>query len=291
MNTRNDSDVIVLPVDSLRTKIVRFIADAPSKVCFDHLKRHINETHQTTVKTLKRVVTGLIQEGTLSYTYHFGRSFIELSYDRPRIVSGHVVIKPPWCSWCASDDQRVISIARGASFGGGDHPSTRLAIQLIDFALHMPVFREKLHALRGIDIGTGSGILAIVAAKLGVGTICGIDRDPCAIFEAGENIRLNHVENRVTLYEENLDAIDGPYDLVFANLRAPTLSSLKDPLNRIVTTDSLLVFSGLKSSELNPIANHYKKAGYFIIDERREKGWGALCLARGSLSGEATGST
>ncbi len=281
----------MLPVDSLSSKIIHFIRTSPSKVCFGHLKRYIHETHQTDVRSLKRVVAGLVQDGTLSYTYHFGRSFIDLSYDRPRIVSDHVVIKPPRCSWCASPDQQVISLARGASFGGGDHPSTRLAIQLIDSALHLPVLREKRQSLRVIDIGTGSGILAIVAAKIGVGTICGIDTDPCAIFEASENIRLNHVENRVTLFQENLSAINGVYDLVFANLRAPTLSVLRNQLDTILATDGLLVFSGLKSNELKPVAKHYKKAGYFLIKERVELDWGALCLARGALSGEMPGPT
>jgi ribosomal protein L11 methyltransferase len=286
-----DPDLIVLPVDSLRTKIVSFIAASPSKVRFDHLKRHINETTQTNVRFLKKVVTELVQEGTLSYTYHFGQSFIDLSYDRPLTVSDHVVIKPPWCSWSATDDQRVVSIARGASFGGGDHPSTRLAIQLIDTALHLPVFRYMLHTLKGIDIGTGSGILAIVAAKIGVGAICGIDTDPCAIFEAGENIRLNHLENRVTLYEDNLNTFGGPYDLVLANLRAPTLSSLRAQLDTVMAPDSLLVFSGLKSRELTPMANHYKKAGCFLVEKRTEAGWGALCLARGALSNALAGTT
>jgi ribosomal protein L11 methyltransferase len=276
----------VLPEDSLKTKIVGFILASPSKVSFDHLKRHINKTTGTNPRTLKRVVTKLVKDGTLSYIYHFGQSFIVQSYDCPRIVSNHVVVKPPWCSWSASEDQRVISIARGASFGGGDHPSTRLAIQLIDNVLHLPMFRYKLHALKGIDIGTGSGILAIVAAKIGVGAIRGIDTDPCAIFEANENIRLNQVETRVTLYEQNLDDTMGPYDLVLANLRAPTLVSLRAQLDKIMAPDSLLVFSGLKSSELHPIAHHYQKAGYFIVDERTETGWGALCLARGALSGE-----
>ena len=286
-----ETDVIVLPVDSLRTKIVGFILESQSKVSFDHLKRHLNETTKANIRRLKRVINELVQEGTLSYTYEFGQSFIVLSYDRPRIVSDHVVVKPPWCSWSATDDQQVISIARGASFGCGDHPSTRLAIQLIDMALHLPMFKYKLHTLRGIDIGTGSGILAIVAAKIGVGTLCGIDTDPCAVFEAGENIRLNQVENRVTLFEENLNAIIGPYDLVFANLRAPTLSSLRDQLDSVMAPNRLLVLSGLKSSELKPIAHHYKKTGYFIIDERIESGWGALCLARGALSSELAGAT
>lgn len=281
----------MLPVDSLRAEIVSFIAASPSKVRFDHLKRHINETIQTNARFLKRVVTQLVQEGTLSYTYHFGQSFLDLSYDRPVTVSDHVVVKPPWCSWGTSDDQRVISIARGASFGAGDHPSTRLAIQLIDSALHLPVFRYKLHTLKGIDIGTGSGILAIVAAKLGVGAICGIDTDPCAIYEAGENIRLNHVENRVTLYEDNLNTVDGPFDLVLANLRAPTLSSLRDQLDSVMAPDSLLVFSGLKSRELNPMADHYRKAGCFLAEKRTEAGWGALCLTRGALSGESAEAT
>jgi ribosomal protein L11 methyltransferase len=269
------------PLESL---ILGFLSESRSKVDFRRLKHHLGETLQLEAKVLKRVVSGLIQNGTLCYTFHFGRSFIEISYDRPRVVSNHVVIKSPRCSWPASAEQVVVSLYRGASFGGGDHPSTRLAIQLIDRLLHLPGLRCKKQSLRAVDIGTGSGILAIVAARLGVGQICGVDTDPCAIYEARDNIGLNGVEDRVNLIDKNLDDIDdGLYDLVFANLRLPTLYGLRDLLEELVPVDSALVFSGLKSDETKRIAEFYKKSGYFLFEESNQNGWGSVCLLRGAL--------
>ena len=272
----------------LNDLILRFISDSPFKVNFSLLKRHFIETYQTNPKELKLLVSGLVQAGELFFTSHYGSSFIELSYNRPRLVSEHVVIKPSSSSWNHSSDQWVISLKRGASFGGGEHPSTQLAIQLIDVILHELNWQGRKKALRAIDIGTGSGVLAIVAAKMGIGTVCGIDTDPCAVFEAGENVILNHLQNRVNILNGDLMTISGSFDLVIANLRAPTLMAIREILEKKMPADSVLVFSGLKSEETKPLYDLYKKAGFFLFQERVEKGWGAICLARGALFDEAT---
>lgn len=273
-------------MDASASQVLQFIAESPSKVSFACLKRHFSGTHLKNPKELKSLVAGLIQAGKLCYTSHYGSSFIEVSYDRPRIVSEHVVIKPPLCSWKLSAGQWVVTLDRGASFGGGEHPTTRLAIQLIDNVLHLPYWRDKKQALRAVDIGTGSGVLAIVAAKMGVGLVCGIDTDPCAVFEARENVRMNHVEDRVNILDDDLEAIVGSYDLVFANLRMPTLFGIRAVLERSVAADSVLVFSGLKTDETMPICDFYKEAGFIFLQKRSEKGWSAICLARGSLLNE-----
>jgi ribosomal protein L11 methyltransferase len=180
-----------------------------------------------------------------------------------------------------SSDQCVVSIKRGASFGGGEHPSTRLAIQLIDFILHQSYYQGKKKNLNAIDIGTGSGILAIVAAKLGVGCVRGIDTDPISIFEAKENLLLNHVEDRVDILPRDLESTSGSFNLVFANLRAPTLFSLREQLERRVAHDGILVFSGLKADEIKQLCSFYKKSGFLPFQKRSEKDWCAICLRRG----------
>jgi ribosomal protein L11 methyltransferase len=273
-------------MDSLSPLVIQFIAESSSKISFSVLKKHFRKTHKTNTNDLKAVVSDLIQSGELCYTDHYGSSFIEVSYNHPRKVSEHVVLKPPWCSWPVEPNQWVVSIERGASFGGGDHPSTRLAIQLIDTILHEPGFRKKKRSFRAIDIGTGSGVLAIVAAKLGVGTIWGVDTDPCAVFEARENVRLNQVEDRVHVLGDNLDAIDASYDLVFANLRAPTLYGFRELFEKKAEKDSLLIFSGLKSDETHSITEFYKKTGFLLFKERCENGWSAICLFRGDFLSE-----
>jgi ribosomal protein L11 methyltransferase len=269
-------------------QVLRFIADSPTRVTFGGLRRHFCPTDRCHPKELKRLVARLIKTGQLCYTYHYGNSFIEISYEQPRSVSEHVVIKPPLSSLKALPGQWTVSLGRGAAFGGGDHPTTRLAIQLIDAILHWPSGQGRRHAWRALDIGTGSGVLAIVAAKMGVGFVCGIDTDPCAVFEASDNVRLNRLEDRVDILHDDLNSVSGFYDLVFANLRMPTLFDLWSVLKKKVADRCILVFSGLKSEEAKPICEFYEAAGFYRHQKRSEKGWSALCLTRGSFFNEST---
>ncbi len=275
--------------ENLQLQVLRFIADSPSKVTFGSIQRHFCKTNPPNSKQLKQLVAGLIQTGQLCYTSHYGNSFIELSYDQPHAASEHVMIKPPFCSLKAKPGQCVVSLGRGAAFGGGDHPTTRLAIQLIDALLHLPQWQARRHACRAIDIGTGSGVLAIVAAKMGVGWVCGIDTDPCAVFEARDNVRLNQEETRVRILNEDMHGVTGSYDLVFANLRMPTLFGLWSALEKKIAEDSILVFSGLKTEEVAAICDFYAEAGFFIHQKCAEKGWAAICLARGRILDDGLG--
>lgn len=271
---------------ALERRVLQFVVDSPSKVSFSKLKRHFSQTHQTATKALKMAVAGLIQAGKLCYTSHYGISFIERSYDIPRRVSEHVVLKPRRCTSHVDPNQFLVTLKRGASFGGGEHPTTRLSIQLIDDILHSPPLRDNTPALRAIDIGTGSGVLAIVAAKMGVGTVQAIDTDPCAVFEARENVCLNNLQQRVAILDASLETMSGSYHLIVANLRTPTLCRLGSLLSVKAKTDSVLIFSGCKTDEIKQIGDCYQKLGFSLLQTRNEKGWGALCLARGALSKE-----
>ncbi len=268
-------------LNASESRVLQFIAESPSKVSFGCLKRHFKDTHLSNPKKLKQLVAGLIQTGQLCYTSHFGQSFIEISFDQPWAVSEHVFIAPPLCSLKVPSDHWIVSLNRGASFGGGEHPTTRLAIQLIDALLSLPSWRDQKHLLKAVDIGTGSGILAIVAAKMGVGFVCGIDTDPCSVFESRSNVRLNHLEDRINISDDDLDAIPGMYDLVIANLRLPTLFGLRTAVEKKLDTDSVLIFSGLKIDETRSLCDYYEEAGFYLHQKLSKKGWSALCLTRG----------
>ena len=261
--------------------ILHFITEAPTKVSFCSLRQHFCKIHQTSPGQLKTLVANLIQAGKLCYTSYYGCSFIEISYNQPTAVSEHVVIEPTFCSGKSAQEQIVITLRRGAAFGGGEHPSTRLAIQMIDSMLNIPELRAKQKTLKAVDIGTGSGVLAIVAAKMGVGFVCGIDIDPCAVYEARDNVRLNGLEDRVMIIDDDLESLAGPYNLVLANLRMPTLFKIRSVLEKKLAMDSGLIFSGIKSDEAESIGNFYEETGFFVIKKKSEKGWTALCLARG----------
>lgn len=259
--------------------LLEFIARSPSKVNFSRLHRHFRG-EPFTKKELKDLLSNLVQAGKLCYTSHFGTTFIEISYDQPRVVSSHVVLKPPLTSFAASPGQVVVVLQRGASFGVGEHPTTRLAIQLIDAILHPRPWTKKA-GRKAIDIGTGSGVLAIVAAKMGIRFVHAIDTDPCAVYEARQNVCLNQFEAFVKVLDERLDMIDNRYDFVFANLRTPTLFDLRDSLEKKIAPDGVLVFSGIKTEETESLGDHYEQAGYSILKKRSEMGWSAIALGRG----------
>lgn len=269
--------------------LLEFIAGSTSKVSFSCLKQHFKISQPLAARALKRLVTDLVQTGDLAYTSHYGSAFVALAYDRPRMVSEHVGLKPPTSSWWAGAGRTAVVLENGASFGDGTHPTTGMAIQLLD-ALLYPTCRSKTNqCLNAIDIGTGSGVLAIVAARLGVGTVCGLDIDPCARYEARENIRLNDLCDRVVIRDDSLTGVAGPYDLVLANLRTPTLIDIKAELQKKVSHDSALILSGMKAEESDLVNGAYQKAGFFTVNKKQKQGWCAICLMRGAWLGVSRG--
>jgi ribosomal protein L11 methyltransferase len=266
---------------ALMKRVLDVIVASPSKICFSDLSKHFKNENQVSRQALKRAVSKLIHSGRLCYTSHYGRSFIELSYDQPLLVSQHVIVKPPSTSWCTSGRQYVVSLERGASFGGGEHATTRMAIELIDDLLHQPPWWGKRASMQAIDVGTGSGILALVAASIGLKLIHGIDTDPCSVFEARRNFHLNGKQDCITILQEPLEDINLRYDLILANLRAPTLLGLGKTFEKLATKQSALIFSGLNTAESGKVCQRYYQKGYRMQKKRTEKGWCAICLVRG----------
>ena len=264
----------------------QFILASPTKVCFTHLKRHFCGHRQFNQRMLKAAISSLILNGQLRYTYHFGNTFIEPSYDRPRVVSDHVILRPPTTNCQADPGLQVITLEKGASFGGGEHPTTRMAIQLVDTMLHQGAWQFSKADANALDIGTGSGVLAIVAAKLGIGRVDAIDTDPCARFEARANIRLNQLEGQVRVFDGSLGTVADRYELILANLRTPTLINFYSQLETRLADNCLLLFSGMKADEIQTVRDFYEKAGFSGLRESVENNWGALCLARGVFRAE-----
>ena len=265
----------------LDTQILRIIDESPSKVTFRILTKSICGSNTVRVKTLKQAVANLISQGTLCYTFQFGHSCIERSLEKPLHISPHIIIKPPRCSSDGLKNSVVINIEKGASFGGGDHPTTRMAINLIDSWLHQSYWNKCHEYLKAIDIGTGSGILAIVAAALGFGFVLGLDTDPCSIFEARENVKLNELTDRIQICSEPINLVKDKFDLVVANLRTPTLVTLCEIIDKITNRKCVLIISGMKVEESESVGVYYREKGFVVAENKEEKGWSAMCLVRG----------
>lgn len=272
-------------------EILQYITGSSTKTSFGELKRHLTNKFQRSRAEVKAGVSTLVQSGTLSYTTHFGISFLEVSYDRPVVVSENVVLKPPAVTYLEQEGVTVLSLEKGVSFGSGDHPSTRLAIQLIDFVFTNGQRSLQIKGPAVLDIGTGSGVLGILAAELGADCVCCVDTDPCSVFEAERNVFHNGVEKKATILCGDLDVVCGTYNVVLANLRAPTLLAIRDAVEKKLSESGLLIFSGIKTEEATKICQEYEKAGFFLKKMVSEKGWSACCLLRRGLEREPLLST
>ncbi len=157
-------------------------------------------------------------------------------------VSTHVVLKPPGHHFKPQPQDVVIQIMPGAAFGDGRHPTSRLAVRGIEYVLKQ--FNLDVTADRGrvLDIGTGSGILVLTAVRMGIHRGVGIDIDPAARSEARENVALNQLAEQIEISEQDLESIEGPFNLVTANLRYPTLKKISSCLRKITVPKGFIVF-------------------------------------------------
>jgi len=193
-------------------------------------------------------------------------------------VSPRVVIKPTWESCEPREGDCIIEIDPGLSFGTGQHPTTRACLTFID-DLSREGFAGSL-----LDVGCGSGILAIAAAKLGFCPVEAIDSDPVAVDTTRNNCELNGVMNAIDCRQAALGRGDLPraFDVVVANVYARVLSELSEALVRLVAPGpgSRLLLAGVLTRQYDGLAAVYLRLGF--REERRLScgGWTSGRFAR-----------
>jgi len=192
-------------------------------------------------------------------------------YYKPFRIGSHLVVKPTWEPYTARKGDLVIELDPGMAFGTGTHETTNMCMQLPE--------KHLSSGLRVMDVGTGSGILAIAAARLGATDILAIDIDPDAVKVAKENVALNGVEKQVRVVVGDLCKSEAmPCELAVANIVADAICMLAGPLTRHLVKDGLLICSGIIREREQDVLAAAKEAGYTVYD-RIEKGeWVALCL-------------
>ena len=133
---------------------------------------------------------------------------------------------------------------------------------------------------RVLDVGTGSGILVIAAVLLGALSGVGLDIDPCALWEAKENARINGVADRIEFLGIPPGELNGHFDLILANLRFPTLIRFAEAFSSLLTLRGKLVVSGFRSQETQTLLPGYEKAGLSPIFEKSVQDWMVLVFSR-----------
>ncbi len=170
-------------------------------------------------------------------------------YFRPVRVGSRFVIKPQWEEYEAAPEDVVIEIDPGQAFGVGTHASTALMLENIEWLWSRRPWGSGEPAV--LDVGTGTGILGIAAARLGVRRVKAIDIDTDAVSTARANARLNGVSDKMTVSSERIDAESGKYDVVMANIDKQTISLLAGDLARVTAPDrGVLVVSGILREQL-----------------------------------------
>ena len=180
------------------------------------------------------------------------------------------VIKPTWREYEAQPHEIVMDLDPGMAFGTGLHPTTQMCLTAIE-----KVARPEMQAL---DLGTGSGILAIGAALLGVKSITAIDNDPLAVKVARENVELNRVQGSITIELGSLaEAAQQTYDLIIVNILARVIIALcEDGLGRVVRSGGSAILAGLIDTQEYGVREALAAQGLSVVDRLQEKDW--VCL-------------
>lgn len=192
---------------------------------------------------------------------------------KPFRAGKSLVVKPTWEPYAPKPGDRVIEIDPGMAFGSGTHETTGMCLELLEEAVH--------GGERVIDVGTGSGILAIGAALLGAKDVLAIDIDPTAVKVARENVAHNHLEQTVTTLEGNLlEKVDAQCEVCVANIIADVICMFAAPLNDHIVPGGLFICSGIIKEREQDVTGALLAAGYTILDIRRKGEWVAMISRR-----------
>lgn len=228
----------------------------------------INSFLAETVEEIKVSINNLLQ-----YNLDLGLNKVTVSevdeedwatawkkYYNPVKISNKFTIVPSWETYeRVNSDELIIELDPGMAFGTGTHPTTVLCIQAIE-----RVVKEQDDI---IDVGTGSGVLSIASALLGAKSVKALDLDEVAVNSARDNIKLNHVQEVVSVSQNNLlDGMIGPVDVVVANILAEVILRFTDDSYRVLKQGGIFITSGIIHTKKQEVKDGLIQSG-FIIEE------------------------
>jgi ribosomal protein L11 methyltransferase len=196
---------------------------------------------------------------------------------------GRIVIRPAWRDYQPEEDDVVISLDPGMAFGTGQHPTTRMCLAGLQelagdeaTSRGQQATRAERQALgKVLDLGSGSGILAIAAVALGAERVIAVDSDELAVEASQSNARLNGMEKRITVRQGSIEAAgrDGPFDVIVANLNAAAVSSLAGAVASKLTTGGRLFAGGIIAEREQQVAEALVASGLHVERMTSEGDW------------------
>lgn len=202
---------------------------------------------------------------------------------KPSHIGTRLVIKPTWEEYPAQLGEIIIELDPGMAFGTGTHPTTRLCLE----SLERIFFREPPFDKGGqsvpadiLDVGTGSGVLAIAAIKMGASRVLGVDIDPGAVEVARQNLEQNRIGNAAQVSTEPLEEIAGTFDIVLANILAEELVRLAAELVGKLRTGGVLILSGILTEKEELVTAGFSPFPLTLMEITREAEWSCLAYRR-----------
>ena len=181
-------------------------------------------------------------------------------YFKPTKLSNNIVVKPTWCEYEPSEEDIVIEIDPGMAFGTGTHETTMLCIRMIE--------KYMSDGYKVLDVGSGSGILSIAAAKLGASDVLGIDIDEDAVRVSNENYELNDVSDRAKAIVGDLTVgVDYKANIVVANLLADIVMRLSKDVTRHLEEKGIFITSGILTEKSEAVEKCMIECGFEIVEK------------------------
>ncbi|OIJ16158.1 ribosomal protein L11 methyltransferase [Anaerobacillus arseniciselenatis] len=238
----------------------------------------MNNTLSETVEEIKEAINGLISYGidigvnkvTMSEVNEEEWATAWKKYYKPVKISNHITIKPTWEEYePESNSECIIELDPGMAFGTGTHPTTVLCTQAIE-----KMIKEKDYV---IDVGTGTGVLSIAAAKLGAKEVLALDLDEVAVNSAKINVELNNVQDVVSVQQNNLlENIDEKANLIVANILAEVIVRFVNDAYSSLKTGGTFITSGIIKAKKQEVKDSLTNQGFVIEDTLEMEDWVAF---------------
>jgi ribosomal protein L11 methyltransferase len=244
---------------------VRLVASVATKQLAEALRRQVLESEPS----LHCEVGELVGDGWRdAYKEHF----------KPFALTASLVVAPPWESYDAKPGESVLCLDPGRAFGTGLHDTTSLVAEVLDG------MRDRLQGKPMLDVGTGSGILALSALTLGAASAVAVDNDPDVIEVVAQNAERCGLGGRIEASTTPIEDVPGCFDVVVANIRSTVLVPMASALVARVASGGCLVLSGILVSEADEVLATYLDHGVTHVATTRRgqgpEGWVAIELAK-----------
>ncbi len=203
-------------------------------------------------------------------------------------VGARLRLVPYWERGVTKSDRIELIIDPGPSFGAGDHPTTVMALELLEVAIS--AVKDRGNSATMLDVGTGTGVLAIAGIALGARLAIGLDVDPAAVFVARRNVALNSASNlmpegadsSIHMFVGESEAVKGRFDIVIANLAAPTLLNVLDSI--AAAAHPFVILSGIADAMAEEVVRSYSAAGCRPTIFRQRDGWNAVLFKKSGFT-------